>query len=97
MTIDQDPVLLKIRDIAISDSTESGQNGITSPVAAQQENSAPSKTGLLSESESEAWQKAIEKVVRCVVSVKFSHPYAFDTEISKTSEATGFIVDAERG
>ncbi|KAJ4007590.1 hypothetical protein NW752_010255 [Fusarium irregulare] len=71
----------KMRDVSLSEPT---QNGV-------------SKTGLLSESESEAWQRAIEKVVRCVVSVKFSHPYAFDTEISKTSEATGFIVDAERG
>jgi hypothetical protein len=81
MAIDQD-LPHKMRDVSLSEPT---QNGI------------PSKTGLLSESESEAWQRAIEKVVRCVVSVKFSHPYAFDTEISKTSEATGFIVDAERG
>jgi S1-C subfamily serine protease len=93
MTIHQDPVLPKMRDMSLSESTDPTQNGITSLV----EKSAPSKTGLLSESESEAWQRAIEKVVRSVVSVKFSHPYAFDTEISKTSEATGFIVDAERG
>lgn len=97
MTIHQDPILPKMRDMSLSNSTEPTQNGITSPVSAQHEKSTPSKTGLLSESESEAWQRAIEKVVRCVVSVKFSHPYSFDTEISKTSEATGFIVDAERG
>ena len=83
MAIDQD-LPHKMRDVSLSEPT----NGI---------DKGPSKTGLLSESESEAWQRAIEKVVRCVVSVKFSHPYAFDTEISKTSEATGFIVDAERG
>ncbi|GKU07420.1 unnamed protein product [Fusarium langsethiae] len=93
MTIHQDPIVPKMRDMSLSESTESTQNGITSSV----EKIIPSKTGLLSESESEPWQRAIEKVVRCVVSVKFSHPYAFDTEISKTSEATGFIVDAERG
>ncbi|RMJ15913.1 hypothetical protein CDV36_004395 [Fusarium kuroshium] len=55
------------------------------------------KSGLLSERESEAWQRAIETVVESVVSIRYCHPYSFDTNISGSSEATGFVVDAEKG
>lgn len=55
------------------------------------------KSGLLSERESEAWQRAIETVVESVVSIRFCHPYSFDTNLSASSEATGFVVDAEKG
>lgn len=55
------------------------------------------KSGLLSERESEAWQRAIETVVESVVSIRFCHPYSFDTSLSGSSEATGFVVDAEKG
>ncbi|KAH7140862.1 trypsin-like cysteine/serine peptidase domain-containing protein [Dactylonectria macrodidyma] len=44
-----------------------------------------------------AWQETIHKVARGVVSIKFCHPYSFDTGFSSNSEATGFVVDAERG
>lgn len=91
MTIDQDPILTKLRDVSLS----AVENGVSTHHTVEQEH--PATAGLLSERESEAWQRAIEKVVRCVVSVKFSHPYSFDTETSKTSEATGFVVDAEKG
>lgn len=43
------------------------------------------------------WQAAIEKVVRNVVSIRFCQTCAFDTDPSLTSEATGFVVDAEKG
>jgi hypothetical protein len=43
------------------------------------------------------WQAAIEKVVRNVVSIRFCQTCSFDTESALTSEATGFVVDAERG
>jgi pro-apoptotic serine protease NMA111 len=43
------------------------------------------------------WQAAIEKVVRHVVSIRFCQTCAFDTDPALTSEATGFVVDAERG
>lgn len=55
------------------------------------------KSGLLSERESEAWQRAIETVVESVVSIRFCYPYSFDTNLSASSEATGFVVDAEKG
>ena len=43
------------------------------------------------------WQAAIEKVVRNVVSIRFCQTASFDTDPALCSEATGFIVDAERG
>lgn len=47
--------------------------------------------------ESAEWQQTIEKVVRNVVSIRFCQTCAFDTDPALTSEATGFVVDAERG
>lgn len=43
------------------------------------------------------WQKTIEGVVDKVVSIRFCAPMAFDTEVALSSEATGFVVDAEKG
>ncbi|CAI4210714.1 unnamed protein product [Parascedosporium putredinis] len=43
------------------------------------------------------WQETIERVVPTVVSIRFCQPCSFDTEFADTSEATGFVVDAERG
>ncbi|KAI9645611.1 hypothetical protein NHQ30_006353 [Ciborinia camelliae] len=43
------------------------------------------------------WQATIERVVKSVVSVRFCQTCAFDTDPAMTSEATGFVVDAERG
>lgn len=43
------------------------------------------------------WQATIENVVRNVVSIRFCQTASFDTDPALTSEATGFVVDAERG
>ncbi|GMM51859.1 Nma111 protein [Starmerella bacillaris] len=43
------------------------------------------------------WPKSIEKVVKAVVSIHFSSVTPFDTERTYVSEATGFVVDAEKG
>lgn len=43
------------------------------------------------------WQDAIQKVVRNVVAIRFCQTCSFDTDPALTSEATGFVVDAERG
>ncbi|KAK5168987.1 uncharacterized protein LTR77_006296 [Saxophila tyrrhenica] len=43
------------------------------------------------------WQATIEKVVRNVVSIHFCQTCAFDTDSAIASEATGFVVDAEKG
>jgi pro-apoptotic serine protease NMA111 len=43
------------------------------------------------------WQATIQHVVRNVVSVRFCLTCSFDTDAACNSEATGFVVDAERG
>lgn len=43
------------------------------------------------------WQKTIEKVVKNVVSIHFCQTCSFDTDAAVSSEATGFVVDAEKG
>ncbi|SLM41327.1 nuclear serine protease 2 [Lasallia pustulata] len=43
------------------------------------------------------WQATIEKVVRNVVSIHFCQVAPFDTDSAISSEATGFVVDAEKG
>lgn len=43
------------------------------------------------------WQATIEKVVKNVVSIHFCQTCSFDTDSACSSEATGFVVDAEKG
>lgn len=43
------------------------------------------------------WQATIEKVVKNVVSIHFCQTMSFDTDSALSSEATGFVVDAEKG
>ncbi|KAL5371593.1 hypothetical protein DPSP01_014151 [Paraphaeosphaeria sporulosa] len=43
------------------------------------------------------WQRTIETVVKSVVSIHFCQTCSFDTDPAVASEATGFVVDAERG
>ncbi|RDH26873.1 trypsin-like serine protease [Aspergillus welwitschiae] len=41
------------------------------------------------------WQATLEEVVESVVSIHFCQTCSFDTELSMSSQATGFVVDAE--
>ena len=43
------------------------------------------------------WQATIEQVVKSVVSIHFCQTCSFDTDPALSSEATGFVVDAQRG
>lgn len=43
------------------------------------------------------WQDTIQKVVRNVVAIRFCQTCSFDTDPALTSEATGFVVDSEKG
>jgi hypothetical protein len=45
----------------------------------------------------QSWQHTCEGAVTSIVSILSYFPRAFDTEGSHTSDATGFIVNAERG
>ncbi|PLN75621.1 Pro-apoptotic serine protease Nma111 [Aspergillus taichungensis] len=49
------------------------------------------------QADSPEWQATIEQVVKSVVSIHFCQTCSFDTDLSMSSQATGFVVDAERG
>ena len=49
------------------------------------------------QADSPEWQATIETVVKSVVSIHFCQTCSFDTDMSMSSQATGFVVDAERG
>jgi len=51
----------------------------------------------LAVAETKEWQETIEKVVKSAVSIHFSQTCSFDTDPAMSSEATGFVVDAEKG
>lgn len=52
---------------------------------------------LVPAADSPEWQATIENVVKSVVSIHFCQTCSFDTDLSMSSQATGFVVDAERG
>lgn len=43
------------------------------------------------------WQDTIQKVVRNVVAIRFCQTCSFDTDPAVSSEATGYVVDSQRG
>ncbi len=52
-------------------------------------------TGLASDEM--AWTETLERISSGVVSIRVDSTRAFDTEWNSSSQATGFVVDAERG
>ena len=48
-------------------------------------------------SEQQAWDATINRVSPSIVSIRVDAPRAFDTEWNLTGQATGFVVDAQRG
>jgi S1-C subfamily serine protease len=47
--------------------------------------------------ESPAWDRTLERIAPSVVTIEIDQTRAFDTEWNQSSQATGFVVDAERG
>jgi S1-C subfamily serine protease len=47
--------------------------------------------------ESAAWRRTLERIASGVVAIKVDATRAFDTEWNESTQATGFVVDAERG
>ena len=43
------------------------------------------------------WSGTLERIVGSVVAINIDEVRAFDTEWNATAQATGFVVDAERG
>jgi S1-C subfamily serine protease len=44
-----------------------------------------------------SWNSTLERISSAVVSIQIDSPRAFDTERNVSSQATGFVVDADRG
>lgn len=47
--------------------------------------------------EGAVWSRTLERIAQSVVAIKIDAARAFDTEWNSSSQATGFVVDAERG
>lgn len=47
--------------------------------------------------ETPAWEQTLERIAPSVVTIEVDQTRAFDTEWNQSSQATGFVVDAERG
>lgn len=47
--------------------------------------------------ETASWASTLERIAQSVVTIKIDQTRAFDTEWNSSSQATGFVVDAERG
>lgn len=78
----------------ISASQNDTPNGYGSPDPDQE---SPGLIHAAAAPDTAEWQATIENVVRNVVSIHFCQTCAFDTDTAISSEATGFVVDAERG
>ena len=72
------------------------QNGTIYDVENEIDISRP-VNALAASTDSPEWQATIERVVKSVVSIHFCQTCSFDTDLSMSSQATGFVVDAERG
>jgi S1-C subfamily serine protease len=44
-----------------------------------------------------SWAATLERVAQSVVAIKIDSTRAFDTELNMSAQATGFVIDAERG
>ena len=49
------------------------------------------------ELESSEWRVAMKRIIPCVVSIHYCQTHSFDTESPGSYQATGFVIDAERG
>ena len=52
---------------------------------------------LANKPETATWASTLERIAESVVSIKIDQTRAFDTEWNSSAQATGFVVDAERG
>ncbi|WPH00206.1 Peptidase, trypsin-like protein [Acrodontium crateriforme] len=80
---------------ALSTSQNETPNGYGSPTASDVDEELVPHAAV--SAETKEWQATIENVVRNVVSIHFCQTCAFDTDSAISSEATGFVVDAEKG
>jgi len=60
-------------------------------------NSTPTPADRGPHAESQTWRESLQRVCAAVVSVRIDATRPFDTEWNGTSQATAFVIDAERG
>ena len=57
----------------------------------------PAQALLPPRREDPTWSATLERIAQAVVAIKIDSTRAFDTEWNTSSQATGFVIDAERG
>lgn len=87
---------LKPETSALTPGDATPQNGTVFNVE-NEIDALPILNPLAAPADSPEWQATIENVVKSVVSIHFCQTCSFDTDLSMSSQATGFVVDAERG
>lgn len=73
------------------------RNGSVYDIDPVEKDVVPVLNAVAAAGDSPEWQATIEKVIKSVVSIHFCQTCSFDTDLSTSSQATGFVVDAERG
>ncbi|PGH23617.1 Pro-apoptotic serine protease [Polytolypa hystricis UAMH7299] len=76
---------------------EEEEEAVVAAAAAAARSGMLSSLGHQAQTDSPEWQATIEQVVKSVVSIHFCQTASFDTDLSMSSQATGFVVDAQQG
>ncbi len=71
--------------------------GIAAPAPAAAQQAAQMAQQAAAVEENPDWAVTLERIAGSVVSIDVDSTRAFDTEWNSTAQATGFVVDAERG
>jgi S1-C subfamily serine protease len=102
-TLPPSPILQHVNGLANANGDgSSSEHGVTSTSAAaavviDSDEIKPLSRAPTATAEAPEWQATIERVVKNVVAIHFCQTCSFDTDPALSSEATGFVVDAERG
>jgi S1-C subfamily serine protease len=94
--VDRPAKHLKQDDVEMSDGDVTPENGLLNGAESDMEDSLALPVAKMTADTAE-WQATIESVVKNVVSIRFCQTCSFDTDSAVSSEATGFVVDAEKG
>jgi S1-C subfamily serine protease len=83
-----------VRDTAQEPAAATQQPPGAQPTAPVPEDAAPMTRPV---EDNPAWDRTLERIAPSVVSIEIDQTRAFDTDWNQSSQATGFVVDAERG
>ena len=82
---------------ALLTSSLHGATSAAAAVAASTPRAPVAARPATSENQDALWAATLERIAGSVVSIKIDQTRAFDTEWNASAQATGFVVDAERG